>query len=94
MKKTIIILAAIILFISCGDKKKSTTDNGTSTETNTTSNSDGDSEKTGEFSELRRNTLVAIKKKVIFQFFVSMMKVLQVPILNYYKPLLLLKKMQ
>lgn len=45
MKKTIIVLAAITLLVSCGDKKKTTTDSVT-TETSNESSDD----KTGEFS--------------------------------------------
>ena len=33
MKKTIIVFAAITFLISCGDKKKTTTDNSSTTET-------------------------------------------------------------
>ncbi len=49
MKKTIIVLAAISFLISCGDKKKTTTD-GSATETISTTSSDSDDEKTGEIS--------------------------------------------
>jgi hypothetical protein len=49
MKKTIIVFAAITLLVSCGDKKKTTTD-GTTTETSGTSSTESSDDKTGEFS--------------------------------------------
>ena len=49
MKKTIIVFAAITLLVSCGDKKKTTTD-GPATETNTSGSSESSDDKTGEFS--------------------------------------------
>lgn len=49
MKKTIIVLAAITVLISCGDNKKTTTD-ATTSEASSTTNNESSDEKTGEFS--------------------------------------------
>lgn len=50
MKKLIIILSAVTLFVSCGDNKKTASENNSSSETTGSTSTETDDEKTGDFS--------------------------------------------